>query len=55
MKYENIQNYSDEQFRRITGVKRSTFEKMLTILRSAKYGPRLKMAQNQNYALKICY
>ena len=36
MKYENIQDYSDEQFRRITGVKRTTFEKMLTILHPAK-------------------
>jgi hypothetical protein len=33
MKYENIRNYSDEQFRRITGVKRETFEMMLRILR----------------------
>jgi len=32
MKYENIRKYSDEQFRRVTGVKRFTFEKMLDIL-----------------------
>jgi len=32
MKYENIQNYSEEQFRRISGVKRTTFERMLEIL-----------------------
>ena len=32
MKYENIKGYSDEKFRRITGVKRGTFEKMLEIL-----------------------
>jgi len=32
MKYENIKNYTDEQFRRITGVRRKTFEKMLVIL-----------------------
>jgi hypothetical protein len=32
MKYENIESYSEEQFRRITGVKRTTFEKMLEIL-----------------------
>ena len=37
MKYETLQSYSDEQFRRITGVKRATFEKMLEILR-----PKLK-------------
>jgi len=33
MKYEILKNYSDAQFRRITGVKRTTFEKMLEILR----------------------
>jgi hypothetical protein len=32
MKYENITSYTDSQFRRITGVKRTTFEKMLSIL-----------------------
>ena len=32
MKYEQLRNYSDAQFRRITGVKRLTFEKMLLIL-----------------------
>ena len=36
MKYENIKGYTDEKFRRITGVKRTTFEKMLEILRPAK-------------------
>ena len=34
MKYENIRNYGEEQFRRVTGVKRSTFERMLEILAS---------------------
>jgi hypothetical protein len=33
MKYETLKSYSNEQFRRITGVKRTTFEKMLEILR----------------------
>ncbi|MCL2026635.1 MAG: transposase family protein, partial [Leptospirales bacterium] len=36
MKYKVIQNYKDEQFRRITGVKRKTFEKMLEILEKAE-------------------
>ncbi|MCI5890317.1 MAG: IS5/IS1182 family transposase, partial [Lachnospira sp.] len=31
MKYEIIKEYSDKKFRRITGVKRATFEKMLEI------------------------
>ena len=33
MKYEKIAEYSNTKFRRITGVKRATFEKMVEILR----------------------
>jgi hypothetical protein len=33
MKFENLKKYSNTKFRRITGVKRTTFEKMLEILR----------------------
>ena len=33
MKYEKIAGYREEKFRRITGVKRTTFEKMVEILR----------------------
>ena len=32
MKYETLKGYSDEAFRRITGVKRVTFGKMIEIL-----------------------
>jgi hypothetical protein len=32
MKYEKIKEYTEEDFRRITGVSRRTFEKMLEIL-----------------------
>jgi hypothetical protein len=35
VKFETLVGYSDEQFRRITGVKRVTFEKTLEILRCA--------------------
>jgi transposase len=35
MKYNQIEEFSDEQFRRLTGVKRSTFKKMVEILREA--------------------
>ena len=50
MKYENIKEYEDEKFRRITGVKRTTFEKMLETLRPtkekfiAKGEPKLKLS-----------
>jgi len=42
MKYETIKKYNDAQFRRITGVKRTTFEKMLEILQ-----PKLKEKQSK--------
>ncbi len=35
MKYDQIEEFSDEQFRRLTGVKKSTFKKMVEILREA--------------------
>jgi transposase len=35
MKYNQIKELSNEQFRRLTGVKRSTFKKMVEILREA--------------------
>ena len=35
MKYNQIEKFPDEQFRRLTGVKRSTFKKMVEILREA--------------------
>lgn len=36
MKYEKIKNYKDEEFRRLSGVKRSTFKKMIEILEEAE-------------------
>jgi transposase len=35
MRYEQLENMAEEQFRRLTGVKRSTFETMKEILESA--------------------
>ena len=49
MKYENLKGYPEEKFRRITGVKRKTFDKMLEILqiaeatRRSKGGPKPKL------------
>lgn len=34
MKYDQIQNLPGEQFRRLTGIKRKTFERMLEILKN---------------------
>jgi hypothetical protein len=36
MKYEKIKNYKDEEFRRLSGVKRDTFKKMIGILKEAE-------------------
>lgn len=36
MKYEKIKNYKDEEFRRLSGVKRCTFHKMIKILEEAE-------------------
>ena len=33
--FETLQNYSEENFRRLTGVKRATFDAMLEILKAA--------------------
>jgi len=35
MKYSQIEKFPDEQFRRLTGVKRTTFKKMVEILNEA--------------------
>lgn len=35
MKYEMIKEYNEKQFRRITGVKRATFNKMIEILKKS--------------------
>ena len=35
MKYEQIKELEEEKFRRLTGIKRSTFEKMVSILSEA--------------------
>ena len=36
MKYDKIKNYKDEEFRRLSGVKGSTFKKMIEILQEAE-------------------
>ncbi len=35
MKYKNIKNYSEEDFRRVTGIKKTTFDKMIETLNIA--------------------
>ena len=42
MKYENLKKYNEAKFRRITGVKRTTFSKMIEILVKAEKARRSK-------------
>lgn len=46
MKYEQIKGYEDTKFRRITGVKRATFSKMLEILNEAHAKKHLRRGRN---------
>jgi transcription initiation factor TFIIIB Brf1 subunit/transcription initiation factor TFIIB len=50
VKYDQIKNYADAQFRRITGVKRPTFEKMLEILSMAHIEKHRRRGRNP----KLC-
>jgi Helix-turn-helix of DDE superfamily endonuclease len=36
MRYESLKEFKDEDFRRLTGIKRATFEKMIEILKEAE-------------------
>lgn len=36
MRYDNLKKFKDEEFRRLTGIKRATFEKMIGILKEAE-------------------
>ena len=42
MKWESIKNLSPEEFRRLTGVKKNTFEKMVGLLAEAHAQKKLR-------------
>ena len=48
MKYESIKGLEDEKFRRLTGIKRTTFEKMLAILSQADTKKQAKGGRKPN-------
>ena len=52
MKYEQIQRLGDEKFRRLTGVKRSTFEKMIAILTEANKKKKSKGGRNNKLTIE---
>lgn len=61
MKYESIKGLEDEKFRRLTGVKRTTFKKMLAILseadtkKHAKGGRKPKLALEERLLMALEY
>ena len=52
MKYEKIANYSGSKFRRITGVKRSTFEKMVEILKKEYASKHQRRGRHQKLSIE---
>lgn len=52
MKYEIIKEYKEEQFRRITGVKRETFEKMVEILKKSYAEKHRKRGRNLKLSIE---
>ena len=54
MKYANINDYTDEKFRRICGMKRKTFEKALEILKAKYSEEHSKNVRNSGRKPKLC-
>jgi Helix-turn-helix of DDE superfamily endonuclease len=52
MKYEKIRNLPDESFRRLTGVKRQTFEKMVKILAEDDKNKKIKGGRKNKLSLE---
>ena len=52
MKYEQIRNLLDEPFRRLTGVKRQTFEKMVKILVEEDKNKKIKGGRKNKLSLE---
>lgn len=52
MKHEQSKNLNDEQFRRLTGVKRTTFEKMVSILKEADKKKKAKGGRNKKLLME---
>ena len=61
MKYETVKELEEEKFRRLTGVKRSTFERMVEILwkankeKKAKGGRKNKLSEENMLLMVLEY
>jgi Helix-turn-helix of DDE superfamily endonuclease len=52
MKYEQIKSLEEEKFRRLTGVKKATFEKMILILRDAEIKKKARGGRKSKLSLE---
>jgi Helix-turn-helix of DDE superfamily endonuclease len=52
MKYEQIKNLQTLKFRRLTGVKKATFNKMISILREAEIKKKAKGGRNSKLSIE---
>ena len=52
MTYPQIQGLEEDKFRRLTGVKRSTFEKMTTILKDADIKKKAKGGRKNKLSIE---
>jgi Helix-turn-helix of DDE superfamily endonuclease len=52
MRYEEVGGFNDEEFRRLTGVKRTTFEKMVSILNAAEASKKALGGKPNNLAME---
>ncbi len=52
LKYEQVKSLSDEQFRRLTGVKRSTFDRMIKILEEADKKKKMKGGRRNKLSME---
>ena len=57
MRYETVQGLKDEDFKRLTGVQRSTFEKMLAVVQSGlrDFGRPPKLSRADQLLLTLMY
>ena len=52
MKFEGIKNLSEEKFRRLTGIKRSTFDKMVGILEESIKSRKVNSGRKKKLSLE---
>ncbi|KIC76337.1 hypothetical protein DB42_DW00010, partial [Neochlamydia sp. EPS4] len=52
MKFDKIEKLDDERFRRLTGVKRPTFDKMVQILQEADKAKKIKGGRKYKLSLE---